>query len=144
MKNRSWRFGIFFRRSQQREKVIRHSISPFEQGASTLKHFDKIREGLKLKMSRSRRTCVSSLGKSLPHLPSSWQTVWLFQLFFFLSTLIVQSEQQFKLTLFPSGDEQVVEAGITVTVTCILTDYLILPELSNVTWTAENRRNIQV
>jgi anaerobic C4-dicarboxylate transporter len=79
----------------------------------------------------------------LPQL-NSGQTVWLFQLLFFLSTLIVQSEQQFKLTLVPSGDEQVVEAGSTVTVTCVLADYLILPGLSNVTWTAENRRKIQV
>ncbi len=63
---------------------------------------------------------------------------------FFFTTRIDLSEQQFKLTLVPSGDEQVVEAGSTVTVTCILADYLILPELSNLTWTAENSRNIQV
>jgi hypothetical protein len=38
----------------------------------------------------------------------------LFQLFFFLTTRIDLSEQQFKLTLVPSGDEQAVEAGSTV------------------------------
>ena len=141
--NHSLRFGIFLGDLSTEKKSSDIRFLPSSMVRLLWNNLDKIREYLKLKMSRSRRTCVSSLGKSLPQL-NSGQTVWLFQLLFFLSTLIVQSEQQFKLTLVPSGDEQVVEAGSTVTVTCVLADYLILPGLSNVTWTAENRRKIQV
>lgn len=79
-------------------------------------------------MSRLPRT---SVGRRLSWI-SSGQSVSLFQLFFFLSTSVGQqiNPSDSVLTLFPSREEQMVEAGSNVTITWI---GLIKPDHSWIT-----------
>lgn len=96
-----------------------HSIPFFRQGASNKQNINKILDhSPNEKMSMARRASVPILGQRLL-MSSSGRTVLLFKLFFFLSTLIVQSEQQVNLTMIPSGTEQVIEAGSTLSITCV-------------------------
>jgi len=73
-------------------------------------------------MWKSRRTRFSVLGQPLP-LFSGGHTISCFQFVFFFLTLAVQSKQFNQIYLFPSGEEQAIETGSTLTIDCVSDNY---------------------